>query len=224
MKSSTDRLIENLISKDITDPKVLEVIRKIPREIFVEQPLRSKELCYGDSPLPIGHNQTISSIYTVALMTQALCLNKEHKVLEIGTGSGYQTSVLSVLSASVFTIERIRDLSLRARKTIESLNMHNITFIIGDGSIGFSEYAPYDRIIITACSPDIPEPLFKQLCDGGIMIVPVEHNGSQNICVIEKKNGTMISKNIAPANFVKLIGKNGYETQKPPQKPQDCGF
>ncbi|MHB1698011.1 MAG: protein-L-isoaspartate(D-aspartate) O-methyltransferase [bacterium] len=220
MKSSIDRLIENLISKDITDPKVLEVIRKIPRERFVEQPLRSKELCYGDTPLPIGHNQTISSIYTVALMTQALGLNKEHRVLEIGTGSGYQAAILSILSASVFTIERIRDLSLRARKVTESLNMHNITFIIGDGSIGFSEYAPYDRILITACSPDIPEPLFKQLSEGGIMVIPVERSGSQNICVIEKKNGVMVSKDIAPANFVKLIGKNGYEAQK----PQSFGF
>ncbi|MHB8232313.1 MAG: protein-L-isoaspartate(D-aspartate) O-methyltransferase [bacterium] len=213
MKNSIDRLIENLISKDITDPKVLGALRKIPRERFVEQPLRSKELCYGDTPLPIGHNQTISSIYTVALMTQALGLNKEHRVLEIGTGSGYQAAILSILSASVFTMERIRDLSLRARSVIESLNIHNITFIIGDGSIGFSEYAPYDRILITACSPDIPVPLFNQLGEGGIMVIPVERNGSQNICLIEKKNGIMHSKDIAPANFVKLIGKNGYEAQ-----------
>jgi protein-L-isoaspartate(D-aspartate) O-methyltransferase len=214
------KLTDNLISKGITDAAVLDAIGKIPRERFVEQPFRTAEMCYGESPLPIGHNQTISSVYTVALMTQALALTKSHKVLEIGTGSGYQAAVLSQLCASVFTIERIRDLSLRARSAIESLNIHTVTFIIGDGSIGFREYAPYDRILITACSPDIPQPLFNQMPEGGIMVAPVERNGSQNICVIEKKNGTMFSKEIAPANFVKLIGKNGYEAQT----TQRCGF
>jgi protein-L-isoaspartate(D-aspartate) O-methyltransferase len=210
------RLTENLISKDITNRKVLDAIRKIPRERFVEQPFRHAEMCYGESPLPIGHNQTISSVYTVALMTQALELNENHRVLEIGTGSGYQAAILSLLADSVFTIERIRDLSVRARSVIESLNLHNITFITGDGSIGYGEYAPYDRILITACSPEIPAPLFNQLSEGGIMVIPVERNGLQNICLIEKKNAVMHSKEIAPANFVKLIGKNGYETQNPP--------
>ncbi len=217
MKKGIDKLIEKLMSKGINDRKVLEILRKVPREIFVEQPLRSAELCYGETPLPIGHSQTISSVYTVALMTQALDLSKNHKVLEIGTGSGYQAAILSFLAASVFTIERIRDLSLKARSAVESLNIHNITFIIGDGTIGFNEYSPYDRILITACSPDIPAPLFKQLNEGGTMVIPVERNGSQSICLIEKKNGVMHSKDIAPANFVKLIGKNGYETERPQQ-------
>ena len=210
-----DRLIGNLESKGVTDGNVLGAVRKVPREQFVEHPFRVRDLCYGDSPLPIGHNQTISSIYTVALMTQALGVCKDHKVLEVGTGSGYQAAVLSQLCASVFTIERIRDLSLKARSVMESLNAyrHNVTFIIGDGTIGFSEYAPYDRIIITACSPDIPAPLVHQLGAGGIMVLPVERGGSQNICVLEKKNGTVNVKDIAPANFVKLIGNNGYETQ-----------
>ena len=214
------KIIDSLTSKGITSAAVLEALGKIPRERFVEQPFRTADMCWGESPLPIGHNQTISSIYTVALMTQALALNKNHKVLEIGTGSGYQAAVLSQLCSSVFTIERIRDLSLKARSVIESLNIHAITFIIGDGSIGFGEYAPYDRILITACSPNIPPSLFNQLCEGGIMVAPVERNGSQNICVIEKKGGVMSSKEIAPANFVKLIGKNGYEAQT----PQRCGF
>ena len=214
------KIIDSLTSKGITSAAVLDALGKIPRERFVEQPFRTADMCWGESPLPIGHNQTISSIYTVALMTQALALNKNHKVLEIGTGSGYQAAVLSQLCSSVFTIERIRDLSLKARSVIESLNIHAITFIIGDGSIGFGEYAPYDRILITACSPNIPPSLFNQLCEGGIMVAPVERNGSQNICVIEKKGGVMSSKEIAPANFVKLIGKNGYEAQT----PQRCGF
>ncbi|HEC25544.1 MAG TPA: protein-L-isoaspartate(D-aspartate) O-methyltransferase [bacterium] len=212
MKSRVDKLIDGFASKDVNDENVLGAIRKIPREKFVEQPLR--ELCYDDIPLPIGHGQTISSVYVVALMTQALSLDKEHKVLEVGTGSGYQAAVLAALSASVFTVERIRDLSSKARVVIESLNIRNITFIVGDGTIGFSEYAPYDRIIITACSPNVPMSLFNQLIEGGIMVMPVEKSGLQNISVIEKRNGGMHSKNIAPANFVKLIGKNGYETQK----------
>ncbi len=214
------KLTGSLISKGVDNKAVLGVLGKIPREKFVEQPFRNIEICYGDSPLPIGHSQTISSVYTVGLMTQALSLNKEHKVLEIGTGSGYQAAVLSFLCASVFTIERIRDLSLKARVVIESLDIRNVTFIVGDGSIGFGEYAPYDRIIITACSPDIPMPLFNQLSEGGIMVVPLERDGFQSICSIEKKNGEPVSKDIAPANFVKLIGKNGYEAQT----LNRCGF
>ena len=212
------KILNGLSSKGIASSGVLGAIAKIPRESFVAPPFRHSDMCYGESPLPIGHNQTISSIYTVALMTQALSVDKSHKVLEIGTGSGYQAAVLSLLCGSVFTVERIRDLSMQARTVIESLNLHNIIFIVGDGSIGYGEYAPYDRIMITACSPEIPAPLFAQLAEGGIMVVPVEQNGAQSICVIEKKNGTMVSKNIAPANFVKLIGKNGYEAQKSSQR------
>lgn len=217
MAGNTDKLVENLRSKGICEPLVLDAIRKVPRENFVEHPFRSKELCYGDLPLPIGHNQTISSLYTVAVMTQALKAGREDRVLEVGTGSGYQAAVISLLAASVFTIERIRDLSVKARKTIESLSIarHNITFIIGDGTIGYSEYAPYDRILVTACSPGIPDPLINQLAEGGLMVLPVERGKSQSICVVEKKSGVINVNDIAPANFVKLIGKNGYETQAP---------
>lgn len=210
-KNSPDRATEQaLVSKGITDKNVLYALRTVPREKFVEESL--KELSYTGAPLPIGHNQTISGIYTVALMTQSLCLNKSHKILEIGTGSGYQAAILSTLCMSVFTIERIRDLSLKARDILEKLNIHNVTFIIGDGTIGFKEYAPYDRIIVTACSPDVPEALFAQLSEGGIMVMPLEMSGSQNIFVIEKKNGKMYSNNIAPANFVRLIGKDGFKS------------
>ncbi len=210
-KNSADGTVEQaLVSKGVTDKNVLYALRIVPREKFVEEPL--KELSYTGAPLPIGHNQTISGIYTVALMTQSLCLNKSHKILEIGTGSGYQAAILSTLCMSVFTIERIRDLSLKARDILGKLNIHNVTFIIGDGTIGFKEYAPYDRIIVTACSPDVPEALFAQLSEGGIMVIPLEMSGSQNIFVIEKKNGKMYSNNIAPANFVRLIGKNGFKS------------
>ncbi|MCL4542377.1 MAG: protein-L-isoaspartate(D-aspartate) O-methyltransferase [Deltaproteobacteria bacterium] len=210
-KNSIGRVTEQvLIAKGITDKNTLDALRKIPREKFVEESL--KELSYSDAPLPIGYNQTISSTYTVALMTQSLCLNKSHKILEIGTGSGYQAAILSMLCMSVFTIERIRNLSLKARDIAGKLNVHNITFIIGDGTIGFKEYAPYDRILVTACSPDVPEALFAQLSEGGIMVMPLENGGSQNIFVIEKKNGKMCSNSIAPANFVRLIGKDGFKS------------
>ncbi|MCL5892769.1 MAG: protein-L-isoaspartate(D-aspartate) O-methyltransferase [Deltaproteobacteria bacterium] len=210
-KNSADGAIEQaLVAKGITDKNVLYALRTVPREKFVEESL--KELSYTCAPLPIGHNQTISGIYTVALMTQSLRLNKNHKILEIGTGSGYQAAILSTLCMSVFTIERIRDLSLKARDILGKLNIHNVTFIIGDGTIGFKEYAPYDRIIVTACSPDVPEALFAQLSEGGIMVMPLEMSGSQNIFVIEKKNGKMYSNNIAPANFVRLIGKDGFKS------------
>lgn len=210
-KNQTDRVTEQtLIAKGITDKNVLDALRSIPREKFVEESL--KELSYSGAPLPIGHNQTISGIYTVALMTQSLCLNKSHKILEIGTGSGYQAAILSMLCMSVFTIERIRDLSLKARDIIGKLNVHNVTFIIGDGTIGFKEYAPYDRILVTACSPDVPEALFAQLSEDGIMVMPLEKGDSQNIFVIEKKNGKMCSNSIAPANFVRLIGKDGFKS------------
>ncbi len=143
-------------------------------------------------------------------MTSALELNKNHKVLEIGTGSGYQTAILVNLASEVYTIERIRELSLKSRTTLDSLNFKNITFIIGDGSIGFKEYAPYDRIIVTACLSEIPKALIDQLKNGGIMVMPIEVNFQQNIFVIKKNNDKIDKKIIAPANFVKLIGKSGF--------------
>ncbi len=201
---------QSLISKGIADKNILNALMAVPREKFVEESL--KELSYSGAPLPIGYNQTISSIYTVALMTQSLRLNENHRILEIGTGSGYQAAVLSMLCMSVFTVERIRELSLRARDTIGKLHIHNITFAIGDGTIGFKEYAPYDRILVTACSPEVPESLISQLGDGGIMVIPLGRGDSQNIFVIEKKNGKVCSNNIAPANFVRLIGKDGFKS------------
>ena len=208
-KNLIEKMINSyIISKGICDADIIGAIRSIPRHIFVEESF--SELSYSDAPLPIGHKQTISGIYTAALMTSVLELDKNHKVLEIGTGSGYQTAILSNLASEVYTIERIRELSLKSRTILEGLNCKNITFIIGDGSIGFKEYAPYDRIIITACSPEIPKPLIDQLKDGGIMVMPLELDGKQNIYVIRKNGGKIEKKILAPANFVKLIGKAGF--------------
>lgn len=209
LQGQMDKIIaREIIGRGISDERVIESLRKIPREKFIEGPLY--DLNYIGAPLPIGHNQSISGIYTVALMTEALQLNKNHKVLEIGTGSGYQAAVLSCLCYTLFTVERIRELSVKARTKIESMNIGNVVCIIGDGTIGYSEYAPYDRIIVTACSPCFPDILFNQLADGGIMVFPMENNGSQNIFIAEKDQGKTSSRPIAPANFVKLIGKNGF--------------
>ncbi len=208
-KNLIEKMIDSyIVSKGIHDASIIDAIRSIPRHSFVEESF--SELSYTDTPLPIGHKQTISGIYTAALMTSALELNKNHKVLEIGTGSGYQTAILVNLASEVYTIERIRELSLKSRTTLDSLNFKNITFIIGDGSIGFKEYAPYDRIIVTACLSEIPKALIDQLKNGGIMVMPIEVNFQQNIFVIKKNNDKIDKKIIAPANFVKLIGKSGF--------------
>ncbi|MHB1679679.1 MAG: protein-L-isoaspartate(D-aspartate) O-methyltransferase [bacterium] len=208
-KNLIEKMINSyIISKGIYDAAIINAIRSIPRHNFVEESF--SELSYTDVPLPIGHKQTISGIYTAALMTSALELNKNHKVLEIGTGSGYQTAILANLASEVYTIERIRELSLKSRTILENLNLKNITFIIGDGSIGFKEYAPYDRIIVTACLSEIPKALVDQLKDGGIIVMPVEVDSKQNIFVIRKNNDKIDKKIIAPANFVKLVGKSGF--------------
>jgi protein-L-isoaspartate(D-aspartate) O-methyltransferase len=208
-KNLMEKMIKSqLIAKGINDNNIIDAIRSIPRHIFVEESFA--ELSYSDYPLPIGHKQTISGIFTAALMTSALDLNKNSRVLEIGTGSGYQTAILARLSQEIFTIERIRDLSLNARKVLDNINFNNITFIIGDGTIGCKEFAPYDRILVTAVSPNIPYALVDQLKDGGIIVIPLKAELEQNIFVIRKKNGKIEKKSIAPANFVKLIGKSGF--------------
>ncbi len=209
LKRPIDKIIEKEVSgKGITDKKILDALRSIPREKFIEGPLH--DFSYIAGPLPIGHNQTISGIYTVALMTVALKPARGLKVLEVGTGSGYQAAVLSALFPAVYTIERIKELSSKARKTAEALGIHNVVFIVGDGTIGYKEFAPYDRIIVTACSPRVPAPLSEQLAEGGIMVLPLEDASGQNIVSVEKKNGKLSSKKIGPANFVRLIGKNGF--------------
>jgi protein-L-isoaspartate(D-aspartate) O-methyltransferase len=208
-KNLIEKMINSyIISNGINDLAIIDAIRSIPRHSFVEESF--SELSYTDAPLPIGHKQTISGIYTAALMTSVLELNKNHKVLEIGTGSGYQTAILANLASEVYTIERIRELSLKSRTILENLYFKNITFIIGDGSIGFKEYAPYDRIIVTACLSEIPKSLIDQLKDGGIIVMPVEIDSKQNIFVIKKNNDKIEKKIIASANFVKLIGKSGF--------------
>ncbi len=205
-----ERMVRNqLIPRGITDKRVLNAMGKIQRHLFMEEALVGE--AYNDHPLPIGHKQTISQPYIVALMTQALELTGNEKTLEIGTGSGYQTAVLAELSSRVYTIERIRILMERARHMLQELGYTNVLFKSYDGTLGWEEYSPYDAIIITAGAPAVPEPLLEQLADGGRMIVPVGDKFSQELIKITRKKDSFDRKSLGGCRFVDLIGAHGWK-------------
>jgi protein-L-isoaspartate(D-aspartate) O-methyltransferase len=205
-----ERMVKTqLVPRGIKNPRVLKVMGKIPRNRFIEQALSGE--AYNDHPLPIGHKQTISQPYIVALMTEALELTGDEKVLEIGTGSGYQTAILADLSGKVFTVERIRDLMVKARNILADLGYNNIMFKAFDGTLGWKEYEPYDAIMVTAGAPKIPEPLLDQLADGGRLIIPVGNRFSQELIKVTKKNGNIIQKNFGGCRFVDLVGVHGWK-------------
>jgi len=204
------RMVKNqLIPRSITDKGVLSAMEKIHRHVFVEEALIGE--AYNDHPLPIGHGQTISQPYIVALMTQALELTGEEKTLEIGTGSGYQAAILAELSLRVYTIERIRPLMEGARTLLGKLGYTNILFKAFDGSLGWKEFMPYDAIIVTAGSPKIPEPLFEQLADGGRMVVPVGSRFSQELIRVKRIGDDFKEENLGGCRFVDLIGVHGWK-------------
>ena len=207
-------LVWDLKGRDITDPDVLRVMEEIRREEFVPEAYQSQ--AYADGPLPIGVGQTISQPYIVALMTQELRLNPDCEVLEIGTGSGYQTAVLSKLAKKVYTIERFAELSESAQAVLGRLDIKNVEFCIGDGSCGWPEprlptSGCFDRIMITAAVPKMPEPLVEQLVEGGFIVVPVGLSGVQELVVCEKRKEKITERVICGCRFVKLLGKYGFE-------------
>ena len=214
-RAARERMLRwDLRGRDITDPRVLAVMAQVPREEFIPQSHRSQ--AYSDGPLPIGNNQTISQPYIVALMTQELRVNPECEVLEVGTGSGYQTAILSKLAKKVYTIERFSELADSARTVLGKLGISNVEFHVGDGSNGWpTRRLPpsgcFDRIIITAGVPKIPEPLIEQLADGGLIVAPVGGRTVQNLVVCEKKADELTTKSICDVRFVRLIGKHGFE-------------
>ncbi|KAF0221817.1 MAG: protein-L-isoaspartate(D-aspartate) [Geobacteraceae bacterium] len=182
---------------------------KIPRHTFVEEAMSAQ--AYSDSSLPIGEKQTISQPYMVALMTESLQLTGEEKVLEIGTGSGYQAAILATLANRVYTMERIRPLALKARKVLDSLGLLNINLKIGDGSSGWEEEAPFDVIIVTAGAPDVPQTLIDQLDVGGRLIIPMGNQYEQTLMRISKSdNGSIVKETLVGCRFVKLMGKFGW--------------
>ena len=198
-----------LIPRGINDPAVLLAMGTVPRDRFVEEALEGE--AYNDHPLPIGHKQTISQPYIVALMTEALRLNGEEKTLEIGTGSGYQTAVLAGLSRKVYTVERIRALMVKARQILQALEYTNILFKAFDGTLGWEEYAPYDAIIVTAGSPKIPQPLLDQLAEGGRLIIPVGNRYGQDLIKVTNRKGKFIETNLGGCRFVDLVGAHGWK-------------
>ena len=203
-----ERMIQDqLLARGIRDRRVLAAMREIPRHIFVEDALR--EQAYGDFPLPIGCGQTISQPYVVALMTEALQLSGVEKVLEIGAGSGYQTALLSRLCGRVYTVERVEMLMNRARRNFDRLRCHNISSRLDDGSLGWPAEAPFDRVIVTAAGPKVPEPLLEQLADPGLLIMPVGGREEQALTVVELVDGEFAAHRLAPVRFVDLIGAHG---------------
>jgi len=200
---------EQLVRRGITDARVLDAIRKIPRHVFVEEALRDR--AYGDHPLPIGEGQTISQPYMVAAMTQLLKLEGTEKVLEIGTGSGYQTAILATLARRVCSVERLPALAARARRVLEELGNTNVIVKTGDGSFGWPDEAPFDRVLVTAGAPQVPAPLFQQLAEGGRLVVPVGELQGQTLLLVEKADGRMRTSTDCGCVFVKLIGKYGWE-------------
>ncbi len=204
-----ERMVEKQIAaRGIRDKRVLEAMKKVPRHLFVDEALWDQ--AYGDFPLPIGRGQTISQPYIVARMTEELGLKGDEKVLEIGTGSGYQTAILAELARQVFSVERIPDLLQRARQTLDRLGYHNVMIKLDDGTWGWKEHAPYDAILVTAGSPVIPTPLLDQLKDPGVMVVPVGDEYSQTLTKVTKHNGKVDTEYLEGVRFVKLIGDHGW--------------
>ncbi len=195
-------------NRGISDPEVLKAFREIPRHTFV--PAEKRDRAYGDHPLRIGSGQTISQPYIVALMVSLLDLEKTDKVLEIGTGSGYQTAILAYIADEVFTIERKTDLLKKAKKTLEKLNLADIYFKSGDGTTGWGKHKPYDKIIGSGSVPRIPPSLTEQLDDPGKLVIPAGNKTTQHLKVVKKAGGeTTINREIA-CNFVPLVGKEGW--------------
>jgi len=205
-----ERMVKTqLIPRGINDKRVLQAMGKIPRDRFIEEALKGE--AYNDHPLPIGHKQTISQPYIVALMTEALKLTGNERTLEIGTGSGYQTAILAELSEKVYTVERIRSLLVKSRNILAELGYNNILFKAFDGTLGWKEHEPYDAIIITAGAPNVPQPLLDQLAEGGRLIIPVGNRFSQELIKMTKKRGRYIQKNLGGCRFVDLIGVHGWK-------------
>jgi len=199
-----------LIPRGIKDKRVINAMLTIPRHLFVpEEALWSQ--AYSDFPLPIGEKQTISQPYIVALMTEAIELKGAERILEIGTGSGYQTAILSMLAEKVYSIERISSLAARARKVLDSINCSNVVIKIGDGTLGWPEESPYDAILTTAAAPEIPKCYIDQLKIGGRLIIPVGDVYSQVLVKVIKTKDGIIKQDMGGCRFVKLIGRYGWK-------------
>ncbi|HEY3064385.1 MAG TPA: protein-L-isoaspartate(D-aspartate) O-methyltransferase [Methylomirabilota bacterium] len=204
------RMVEEQVARrGVTDARVLAAMRRVPRHLFVQEAFR--ERAYGDHPLPIGEEQTISQPYIVGLMSSLLQLTGTEKVLEVGTGSGYQTAVLAELARRVCSIERLPGLAMRARALLEGLGYTNVWVRVGNGTLGWPDEAPFDRILVAAGGPSVPPPLFDQLADGGRMVVPVGDAANQTLTLVENAGGQMRTQAFGDCSFVKLVGKYAWD-------------
>jgi len=200
-----------LIPRGIKNERVLNAMKKVPRHLFIDESIQY--MAYDDMALSIGEGQTISQPYMVAVMTELLELKGSEKVLEIGTGSGYQAAILAEIAKEVYTIERIALLANRVEERSHSLGYNNIHIKVGDGTLGWAEEAPFDRIIVTAGTPRIPNPLIEQLSEGGIIIVPVGDRFSQQLLKVRKSKGKLLEDYHTPCVFVPLIGEHGWKEE-----------
>lgn len=211
-----DRLRQDMVEKQIeargiTQPNVLAAMRQVPRHLFVSEALMDQ--AYNDFPLPIGEQQTISQPYIVAEMTQALQLTRNDRVLEIGTGSGYQAAILAQIAFRVYTIERIHSLYIKARKLFDRLGYHNIVTRYSDGTSGWKDESPFDAIVVTAGAPEVPEVLVKQLSVGGRMVIPVGNQYAQELVKLVRDEKGIHQTNLGGCRFVKLVGEHGWRDQ-----------
>ena len=209
-KRIREKMVDTQIeARGIHDYRVLEAMRKVPRHLFIGEALQDQ--AYGDFPLPIGEGQTISQPYIVAEMTQALDLKKDDRVLEIGTGSGYQTAILAELAFRVYTIERVRELFVMARKLLDQLGYHNVVARCSDGTMGWPDESPFDAIIVTAGAPEVPEKLVQQLTTGGRLVIPVGNRFSQTLLKLRREEEGVQQTDLGGCRFVKLIGEHGWK-------------
>jgi protein-L-isoaspartate(D-aspartate) O-methyltransferase len=210
LRRSRERMVRDQIeARGVQHPDVLRAMRKVPRHLFVEEALIPQ--AYEDHPLPIGHGQTISQPYVVAWMTELLEVAPGHKVLEIGTGSGYQAAVLAELGADVFTVERVKPLYELARTRMDALHYRRVRLKLDDGTLGWPEEAPFDRILVAAGGPRIPTPLVAQLSETGRMVIPVgASRRSQTLCLVRRENGRVIVRELGGVMFVDLVGTHGW--------------
>jgi len=209
--SPRERMVRTLQERGIADPWVLAALREIPRERFVDEALAAK--AYADASLPIGEQQTISQPWIVAAMTELVEPDGTGRALEIGTGSGYQAAVLSRVFAQVYTVERLPSLSTRARQTLRALSIENVHLKIFDGSYGWSEFAPYRAIVVTAAAPEVPKPLLDQLAEGGRLVLPIgESQGAaeQTLVRVTRRGSEFVRESAGICRFVPLVGKFGF--------------
>ena len=210
LRRAREEMVENQIKdRGVTDERVLEALRKVPRHEFIQENHQSE--AYDDHPLPIGSGQTISQPFIVALMTEQLALKGNEKVLEIGTGSGYQAAILAELAREVHSVERVPDLAEKARENLKRVGIKNVSVHVGDGTLGWLEDAPYDAIIITAGTPTMPEGLADQLAEGGRLVAPVGSRWRQMLELWIKREGQIQKREVLPVVFVPLIGEKGWD-------------